>query len=370
VVRLVRSIRSCTQDGISQIAFYHPGVGTGNVLDKWMGGGTGIGLSENVRSAYAWFVDNYEDGDEIFLFGFSRGAYTARSVAGLIAHVGILRKHHMENFDEVWDYYRQPASIRERQETKFLANFPDRMTRDQVNIKCIGVWDTVGSLGIPGSHFCQREYKFHDTTLGPGVEYAFQALALDEQRAPFRPAIWKSNPKPRVRQTVEQVWFPGVHSNIGGGYSEHVLSDATLFWMASRVAPLLELDSLYLCAQADRRRPYATGKLETSLTWSYRVTTGRFVRPVCETDSSEHVHESAFMRLNGTNGSPDPTPYGDTAHRKRLEGLQNRVVLLSDFEKHLLTQIPHTAPEKIMQGPRRRLTFCDRVVIALGGYRP
>jgi hypothetical protein len=96
-------------------------------------------------------------------------------VAGLIAHVGILRKHHMENFEEVWDYYRQPEPIRKHQETTFLANFPDRVTRDQVDIKYIGVWDTVGSLGIPRSHFCLREYQFHDTTLAPGVEYAFQA---------------------------------------------------------------------------------------------------------------------------------------------------------------------------------------------------
>jgi hypothetical protein len=166
------------------------------------------------------------------------------------------------------------------------------------------------------------------------------------------------------------VWFPGVHSNIGGGYPEHVLSDATLFWMASRVAPLLDLDTRYLCAQADRRLSYATGKLETSLTWFYRVTTGRFVRPVCETDASERIHESAVMRLNGTNGPPDPMPYGDTAHRKRLQALQKRVVPLSDFEKHLLAQIPNTVPEKIIQRAHRRLTFCDRLLITMGGYRP
>jgi hypothetical protein len=370
VVRLVRSIRSRTQDGISQIVFYHPGVGTGNVLDKWMGGGTGIGLSENVRSAYAWFVDNYQDGDEIFLFGFSRGAYTARSVAGLIAHVGILRKHHMENFEEVWDYYRQPEPIREREEAMFLANFPDRVTRDQVDIKCIAVWDTVGSLGIPHSRFCQREYEFHDTTLAPGVENAFQALAIDEQRTPFQPSIWKSNPKPRVTQTVEQVWFPGVHSNIGGGYPEHVLSDAALFWMVSRVAPLLELDRGYLCAQADRRRPYAMGKLENSLTRFYRVTTGRYLRPICETDPpTERIHESAFMRLDETKGRPDPAPYGDTDHRNRLEAKPDRMVPLSDLEKDLLAEIPDTVPEKIIQRAHRRLTFCDRIVMILGGYR-
>jgi len=166
VVRLARSIRSCTSDGISQIVYYHPGVGTGNVLDHWVGGGVGVGLSQIVRSVYAWFVDNYQDGDEIFLFGFSRGAYTARSVAGVMAHVGLLRKHDMENFNEVWAYYRLPTAIRDKEELEFLANFPDRIPRDQLRIKCIGVWDTVGSLGIPGSRFCQKDYAFHDTVLG------------------------------------------------------------------------------------------------------------------------------------------------------------------------------------------------------------
>src|SRR5205085_5180305 len=157
--------------------------------DHAIGGSTGIGLSEHVRSAYAFFVDNYRDDDEIFLFGFSRGAYTARSVAGLMAHVGMLRKHHMENFDEVWDYYRLPAAVRDKREAKFLGNFPDRVPREQLNIRCVGVWDTVGSLGIPDSRFCQRAYQFHDTTLGPGVEYAFQALAIDEHRKPFAPTV-------------------------------------------------------------------------------------------------------------------------------------------------------------------------------------
>lgn len=202
VVRLARSIRPDTMEGISQIVFYHPGVGTGNFVDRWIGGCTGMGLSEHVRSVYAWFVDNYQDGDEIFLFGFSRGAYTARSVAGLIAHVGLLRKHHMENFEEVWDYYRQPEPVRQREEATFLANFPDRVPRQQVTIRCIGVFDTVGSLGIPHSNFCQSKSQFHDTTLGPRVEYAFQALAIDEQRDPFRPAIWTSNPSPQVQQIV------------------------------------------------------------------------------------------------------------------------------------------------------------------------
>src|SRR5689334_11453401 len=215
VVRLVRAVKQQTAGGIAQIVYYQPGVGTGNFIDRLAGGGTGIGLSANVRAAYSFIVDNYLDGDEIFLFGFSRGAYTARSVAGLIGHVGLLRKRDMCNFDEVWDYYRLPRVQRDRLESAFLAKFPDRVPREQVRIRCIGVWDTVGALGIPHSRFCRSEFQFHDTNLSPRVDFAFQALAIDEQRAPFVPAIWKTTPTPG--QTVEQVWFAGVHSNIGGG---------------------------------------------------------------------------------------------------------------------------------------------------------
>jgi hypothetical protein len=367
VVRLVRSIRSCSTDGISQIVYYHPGVGTGNIVDHWIGGGTGIGLSENVRSAYAFFVDNYQDGDEIFLFGFSRGAYTARSVAGMLAHVGLLRKHHMENFEEVWDYYRQPKRRRDREETTFLANFADRAPRDELVIRCIGVWDTVGALGIPGSHFCQTAYQFHDTNLAPGVEYAFQALAIDEERQPYQPAIWHPSDKPRVKQVVEQVWFPGAHSNIGGGYPEHGLSDAALFWLAGKVAPLLDLDQGYLCAQAERRRPYATGELVKTLTAAWRLT-GRFVRPICRTDpATEHIHESVWMRANEVHGKPVPAPYRDATFKAFLEKHAYRLMPLSPFEQEILTHIPDATPEHILPPGHRNRSFCDRVVTTLSG---
>ena len=356
VVRLARSIRSCTSDGISQIVYYHTGVGTGNVLDHWLGGGVGVGLSQIVRSVYAWFVDNYQDGDEIFLFGFSRGAYTARSVAGLMAHVGLLRKRDMENFNEVWAYYRLPTAIRDKEELEFLANFSDRIPRDQLRIKCIGVWDTVGSLGIPGSRFCQKDYAFHNAVLGPGVECAYQALAIDEHRKPFAPSVWTSNPSPRVDQVVEQVWFSGAHSNIGGGYAEHVLSDATLFWMASRVAPLLGLDCEYLCAQADRLPPYAMGRLVNSLSWFYRLLWGRYVRPICQTDPSEGIHESVFLRLNAPAGVPIPSPYGDLQLRKTLAGSNDKMISLAPFEKNCWP--PYRQPSPSISFPTSTIGRC------------
>jgi hypothetical protein len=163
-----------------------------------------------------------------------------------------------------------------------------------------------------------------------------------------------------------------VHSNIGGGYPEHVLSDATLFWMASRIAPLLELDRQYLTAQAQaaRRKPYATGKLVDSRTLFYWLFTRRHVRTICEPDPSEGVHESAFLRLDNTNGGPQPSPYGDAEFRARLNGMRDRMVFLSDFEKQLIADVPRTEPEKILERAHRRTTFCDWIITALGGYKP
>ena len=367
VVRLARAIRPVSAEGVSQVVQYLPGVGTGTLLDRWAGGVTGAGLSENVRRAYAFFVDNYRDGDELFLFGFSRGAYTARAVAGVMAHVGLLRKRHMENFDEVWDYYRQPLADRDAEEAAgFLDHFPDRVRREQLTIRCIGVWDTVGALGIPNSRFCQQAYAFHDTTLGPGVENAFHALAIDERRKPYRPAIWRPNPNPRVGQRIEQVWFPGAHSNVGGGYPERLLSDAAFFWMASRVAPLLDLDIDYICATADRSPPL--GRLMDTLTWSWRLSTGSYVRPICGTDpGTEYIHESVWRRVACEGGEPVPAPYRDTAFCQFLTGKEERKVALSGFEREILDRIPRTPPEKVIPRRHRNRTFCERVMGLVGG---
>ena len=206
VIRLVRAIKP-NAGGVTQIVRYHMGVGTGNIIDRWIAGGTGLQLSNNVREAYGFIADNYRPGDEIFLFGFSQGAYTARSLAGLIGRVGVLQKYEMERFIDVWEYYTEhnppPGYLDER--------VPDRHKPQHLNIKCIGVWDTVGALGIPGSRFCAQNYRFHTVALDPNIHYAFQALAIDERRGNFQPAIWRRNPS-APNQILEQVWFPGAHS--------------------------------------------------------------------------------------------------------------------------------------------------------------
>lgn len=366
VIRLARAIKPRGADGTSQILYYHPGVGTGNFVDRLLGGSTGIGLSANVRATYAFFVDNYQDGDEIFLFGFSRGAYTARSVAGMMGHVGIVRKRDMHNFDPLWDYYRLPVEERKLHEKSFLANFADRVPAEQIVIRCIGVWDTVGSLGIPDSPFCRTAYSFHDTTLGPGVEYAFHALAIDEQRGPFQPTIWQVKAKPRVQQSVEQTWFAGVHSNVGGGYPEHELSDAALFWMCAKLAPLIDLDREQLCAQAERKRKYAKGRLVESRTGSWKLFPPA-ARKICATDPSERIHESVWRRLAGEEGPPLPHPYRDPEFRTFLEAHKDRMQPLSDYELGLIRDLHTVEAEKTLPRAHHRMSFCDRIVESLGG---
>ena len=243
VVKLLRAIPAVDAQGVSQVLYYGRGVGTGKG-EKIRGGFSGIGLDDNIIDGYRFLGNNYHPGDEIYLFGFSRGAYTARSLGGLINLAGILQPTCLGGvLDEVVKIYRSD----QHDKHSAISQLDGLKRHEQVKIKCIGVWDTVGSLGIPGDwakqlSFASRWY-FHDVHLGPLVEVALHALAIDEKRGAFPPTLWE-RPKdqaPRPQQTVEQVWFAGVHSNIGGSYSDDRLSDITLDWMIKRLRALTDL---------------------------------------------------------------------------------------------------------------------------------
>jgi uncharacterized protein (DUF2235 family) len=239
VVRMARCVRPTASNGATQIVYYHPGVGTGNGLDRLIGGVTGVGLARNVRDAYAFIVNNYVPGDEIFLFGFSRGAYTARSVSGLIDEIGLLAERDMGGFLDAWAFFRMPDEQKSRHQAAFERRFQGRATN--VPIRCIGVWDTVGALGIPANRLlgrlqlCRANYRFLSVKLCPAVEHAFQALAIDERRQAFAPAVWQRDPAAPSSQIVRQVWFAGVHADIGGGYEQHGAADLSFLWMAAQV---------------------------------------------------------------------------------------------------------------------------------------
>lgn len=224
-----------------QKVYYHPGVGTGESWwDKAVGGGTGTGLSRNIMSAYEWLCRHYDEGDDIYLFGFSRGAYTVRSLAGFIARCGLLRAERFSSTD-AWkaidllyrDGYRGPAPVQELRGKIGEINFRNKLA-EPIPIRFIGVWDTVGSLGIPDDFGFLNlldnagDHTFHDTSLGKNVQAARHALAMDELRGTFQPTLWTELDADR---NVKQIWFPGAHSDIGGGYRECGLSDGALKWM-------------------------------------------------------------------------------------------------------------------------------------------
>lgn len=256
VTRISRAIASEDDDHHPQVVYYQNGIGTGiGPYNRLAGGGTGLGLAENIREAYSFLASNYSehdrlvpDRDSIFLIGFSRGAFTARSIGGLIGAVGILKKEAMEHFYEIFrdwqnagnphytptffdSYFSDqddstPKKVKPESELAAdqsrINEYMDEYRRlllnlnltQEANVKCIGVWDTVGALGIPVNPLLQglfpflpsfvREYSWFDTTLDNHIEHAFQALALDERRFPYSPAVWEK--KPGTSTNLKQVW--------------------------------------------------------------------------------------------------------------------------------------------------------------------
>ena len=230
-------------DGTEVLLFYDRGIGT-DWFNRMVGGAAGVGLSENVRDAYHFLGQNFVAGSEIYVFGFSRGAYTARSLCGFIKAAGLLER---PSETDVWrayvDCYATPSRVvaqprgwnPDRVRGWLVEKAGDAVGRlggadvaslprhSGVKIRFIGVYDTVGALGVPvaaATPVNEPIVGFHDTTLGDGVEHAVQALAVDEKRGPYVPALWTqaADAAARAGHSVLQVWFPGVHSDIGGGY--------------------------------------------------------------------------------------------------------------------------------------------------------
>jgi len=236
VVKMASALTPLARDGTPQIVFYHDGVGTSSGFDlsHWIGGAFGAGLSKIILDAYRFLVDNYSDGDELYFFGFSRGAYTVRSLAGLVRNCGLLKKIHAEKIPDAYGLYRREDRPAEP-DGEEARTFREQFSRE-VTIKCIGVWDTVGALGIPDHvlrHLTEQRWQFHDVKLSRIVEHAYHALAIDERREDFRPTLWEQQPD-AGNQTLEQVWFAGVHCNVGGGYEESGLSDLAFLWMKAQ----------------------------------------------------------------------------------------------------------------------------------------
>jgi uncharacterized protein (DUF2235 family) len=234
IARTVQSDPSATGD-VYQLVYYISGVGAGSYeADCLLGGAFGFGLFHNVIACYRFLAQNYEPGDEIFIIGFSRGAYTARSVAGMLASVGLLTKRALVE-------ERLPEAVHLYQGTRMpegaFGESVDEFKHDHCHaakVTFLGVFDTVGALGVPG--FERDTPKFHSVQLSTQVLCARQALAIDETRLKFAPTLWEAPEEPADAPTadprVKQVWFEGAHSDVGGGYAQTGLSDTSLLWMA------------------------------------------------------------------------------------------------------------------------------------------
>jgi uncharacterized protein (DUF2235 family) len=263
---------------VKQVKYYGQGVGTSfAVTDKFLGGGTGLGIDRNIKDAYKFLMWSYEPGDEIYLFGFSRGAYTVRSLAGFIRNCGIIQPAYLNLVNEGYSLYRDRTDLTHPDSDLMKAFKKSYGIELETNIKFLGVWDTVGALGIPVRWFdwWNRRYQFHDVKLGKQIQYAYHALALDERRKAFSPALWEMT-KERSHQTCEQVWFPGSHSNVGGGYADTGLSDIALKWMIDKAEDTgLIFDKNYM----KKLNCNSKGELRDSLTGFFRIT-GQILRDI------------------------------------------------------------------------------------------
>jgi uncharacterized protein (DUF2235 family) len=294
VTKVARAIRPRATSGVDQIVYYHDGVGTSGGLDRLTGGAFGRGIEDNIRNLYRFIVYNYEPGDELFFFGFSRGAFTVRTLAGFMNAVGLIQKDDDYYIPEIYACYE--SSCRPGSPEWARAFHRVQGTRPCPAIRFIGVWDTVGALGAPGflgQLFNRKKYQYHDVGLNVHTQSAYHALAIDERRKAFAPNLWK-----RVEDwagDLQQAWFAGVHSNVGGSSTPDGLANEALHWIVEKAEALgLEFDDAFLA----HYRPCFNSVLHDSMSPLYKLM-GPLVRTIGgQGADGEAVHQSAIDRLN------------------------------------------------------------------------
>lgn len=341
VLRLYQAVADQSCGLAEQLKFYDPGVGT-DFGKKVSGGAFGLGMDQNILQGYVWLCRNFAagavngqgfaSGPDIFVFGFSRGAFTARSLVGLVNRCGLI---HLDKFSDkelkdeammrdsavvkdAWKLYRAKLDLG-RNDPEAVAF--RKQNSHEVRVKFVGVWDTVGALGIPTLRTAALPvrssiYEFHDLTLSPIVDNAFHAVAIDEHREDFNVALW-TECKPE--QTVEQRWFPGAHSNVGGGYEDDRLADLSLAWICEKAAGcglrFLQAPWVNVKAKVEAKAtlpPYLQlegDEYEDTVRDSYAdfmggiykigrgvILKGRFYRPMAARGINEAIDRSAFAK--------------------------------------------------------------------------
>jgi len=341
-----------------QVSIYDDGVGTNKIkFIRILGGALGIGLSRNVRHLYIALARVYQPGDKIFLFGFSRGAFTVRFLAGLINTVGIIDiKNSAINSDaelraRAYQAFREYRKLSRatlehvyapivdafkvllgliytrfywaKGANKFRDEFSVPYAKEDNPIHFIGVWDTVCAVGFPLSDlsglFNDHVYHFTfcDHHLNPYIKNAYHALSIDDQRKTFSPYLWNNTAIPdepeddkqaRKNQTIEQVWFSGVHSNVGGGYPKHGMSLVALNWILRKAEScgmaIIELDKKqYNAHQNVNDKLYDS---RSGMNFIYRFAP-RDIFQLCHNyNFPVHIHASVFNRIIRKTGGYAP----------------------------------------------------------------
>lgn len=325
-------------DAATQVTYYHPGIGTmepagaltpfARRVTKGLGMAIGYGLVNDIRDAYVFLMRNYQPGDDVFLFGFSRGAYTARAVASLLHVYGLIRPDNeslvpyaIRLLTGMQRSARLPEQkVAEARDMFFgiARSFKSTMSRTDCPIKFVGVWDTVNSVG-----WIENPWKLPFISDNPSIDHGRHAIAIDERRAFFRTHQWIPSAANRQHgpRDVKQVWFPGVHCDVGGGYpeAESGLSQIALEWMLDEAQEQgLKVNSrkrdTVLGVNGDGRRhvkPNPDGIMHESLTKWWHL--------------AEYLRKPHFDRETGTTVKrrnrhrPRQVPNGACVHRAALE---------------------------------------------------
>ena len=289
VCRLARAISPIATDGTTQLILYYPGIGADQRFGKLSAGAFGRGIDAAIQHVYRDLIHNVSEDDQLFLFGFSRGAYTVRSVIGLIRNCGLLHRAHAGDIGRAYEIYR----TRWGPDADNAVQFRTSRSRS-VSVRFLGVWDTVGALGIPLALFDglnSARYAFHDTRISRIVNQACHALAIDERRNVFEPTLWKTD---ATRRLTEQRWFSGSHGDIGGSFSQRGLARISLTWMAQRAADAgLDLDTAILHQHEDSEE-----RLHTHIPLPFRLfgTSQREIGRHNHDETLDPTAEQRFLR--------------------------------------------------------------------------
>ncbi len=312
-----------------QVVYYDPGIGTSKW--KYFHQIFGVGFKQNILDCYRFIFDQYESGDQIYMFGFSRGAATVRSLSGFLELFGILPQSRPDLIEKAWKIYqiecpksdekhtgiahdkREKRNDREKIAEAFVNKHHTMWTR----VRFLGVWDTVAALGAPGAlldMFIDRfwPHNFHNFNLSPGVDFARHALSIDDDRKTFHPKIWRPIPEGENSDRLKQVWFCGVHTDVGGGYDQPDLSYYSLDWMIREAKDkgLLIYEDSREWKRFRNLQYNIEGKMHNERTGLKKYLYRREVRSWPDNFGPICLHESVLMRkrnnVNTENPNYDP----------------------------------------------------------------